>query len=55
MTSSNKPDFDRIVSLNFLKLTSLLQHVDKLEQAGKIDNLQLCLHFMLFRVANYNL
>ena len=38
MTSSNKPDFNRL--LNLMKLTSLLELVDKLQQAGKIENLQ---------------
>ena len=38
MTSSNKPDFNRL--LNLMKLISLLELVDKLQQAGKIEKLQ---------------
>ena len=34
-TSCNKPDFN-----NLMKLTSLLQLIDKLQKAGKTDNLQ---------------
>ena len=36
----DKPDFDRLVVDNFLKFTSLFSLVDKLQQAGKIENLQ---------------
>ena len=39
MTSCNKPDFYKLPA-TLMKLTSLLQFVDKLQQVGKIDNLQ---------------
>ena len=36
ITSCNQPDLSRLVAYNLMKGTSLLQFVDKLQQAGKI-------------------
>ena len=38
MTSSNKLDFNRLACYDLMKLISLFQLVDKLQQTGKIDN-----------------
>ena len=40
MRSCNKPDFNKLVASTIIKSTSLLELVDKLQQPGKIDNLQ---------------
>ena len=40
VTIGNKPDFERLKCCNLMKLTNLLKLVDKMQQAGKIDNLQ---------------
>ena len=40
MSNCNKSDFNRPVCCDLMKLTSLLELVDKLQQADKIDNLQ---------------
>ena len=40
ISSCNKSDLHRRTCCNFVNLTDLLQLVDKLQQAGKIHNLQ---------------